>query len=98
MTDMIRRRSLSDSLRWLADKLDADSATDVDRAGVAVTLHALADEIHPPFEPCNAPGDAVNSSGKERCELAAGHAGRHYEGITTWPQKKRPATSEEPTA
>lgn len=40
---------------------------------------------------CNAAGDAVNSSGKERCELPAGHAGRHYEGITTWPQKKEPS-------
>ena len=47
---------------------------------------------------CNAPGDAPNSSGKERCELPAGHAGRHYEGITTWPQKKRPASSEGKTA
>ncbi|MFK0018209.1 hypothetical protein [Streptomyces sp. NPDC090798] len=47
---------------------------------------------------CNAPGDAPNSSGKERCELPAGHAGRHYEGITTWPQRKRPVGSEEKNA
>lgn len=89
MTEMIRRRSLPDSLRWLADKLEA--GTETERVGVALTLHALADGIHPPVEPCNAPGGAPNSIGKERCELPAGHAGRHYEGITTWPQAKEPS-------
>jgi hypothetical protein len=50
-------------------------------------------------ERCNAVGDAVNSSGKERCHLPAGHEGRHYDkgGITTWPNRKseRPVSSEE---
>jgi hypothetical protein len=46
---------------------------------------------------CNAVGDAPNSLGTERCELPAGHAGRHYEGTTTWPQTKRPVGSEEKT-
>lgn len=45
---------------------------------------------------CNARGDAPNSSGKERCELPVGHAGRHYEGNITWPNR-RPARSEETT-
>jgi hypothetical protein len=49
-------------------------------------------------ERCNAVGDAFNSSGTERCELPAGHEGRHYEGTTTWPNHSRPAGSEEKTA
>jgi hypothetical protein len=36
---------------------------------------------------CNAVGDAPNSLGTERCELPAGHPGRHYEGTTTWPNR-----------
>lgn len=82
----IRRRTVSDSLRWLADKLDADTVTEADRVGVAVTLHALADEIGVP--PCNAPSDAPNSLGTERCELPAGHDGRHQEDITNWPRRQ----------
>ena len=89
----IRRRTIPDSLRWLADKLDTDSVTEADRAGVAATLHALADEICLPV--CNAAGDAPNSLGIERCKLAAGHGGRHQDGIDSWPQ--RPVGSEEPT-
>lgn len=81
MTETIRRRSLPDSLRWLADKLDG-TLTEADRAGVAVTLHALADEITPPFEPCHAPNYS------DRCELDAGHEGRHKDGNASWPQKK----------
>jgi hypothetical protein len=81
----IRRRSIPDSLRWLADKLDSPALTEADRTGVAVTLHALADDLGAP--PCNAPGDAPNSSGKERCELPAGHNGRHVEGISSWPRR-----------
>ncbi|NUP52330.1 MAG: hypothetical protein HOW97_34165 [Catenulispora sp.] len=38
-------------------------------------------------ERCNAVGDAPNSLGTERCDLPAGHEGRHYEGITTWPNR-----------
>lgn len=44
---------------------------------------------------CNAVGDAPNSSGTERCELPAGHTGRHVEGLLSWPQKKRPVSGEE---
>jgi len=40
---VIKRRSLSDSLRYLAGKLEV-ALSDVERAGVAVTLNALADE------------------------------------------------------
>lgn len=84
-TSTLHRGNLPNALRWLADQLEAGAETD--RAGVSITLHALADQIHPPVEVCNAAGDAPNSSGKERCELPAGHTGRHYEGITTWPQE-----------
>lgn len=49
-------------------------------------------------ERCNAAGDAPNSLGTERCELPAGHAGRHQEGVTSWPQKNRPSSSEEKSA
>lgn len=85
-TPGIRRRSASDSLRWLADKLDSDNLTEADRTGVAVTLQALADELALP--PCGAPGDAVNSLGKERCELPTGHDGRHRDGINNWPRRR----------
>lgn len=40
---LIRRRSLPDSLRYLAQKLDGP-LTDAERAGVALTLNSLADE------------------------------------------------------
>ena len=40
---MIQRRSLSDSLRYLAKKLEV-ALSDAERAGVAVTLNSLADE------------------------------------------------------
>ena len=40
---VIKRRSLSDSLRYLAKKLEV-ALSDAERAGVAVTLNALADE------------------------------------------------------
>lgn len=44
---LIRRRSLPDSLRYLAQKLDGP-LSDAERAGVALTLNSLADEIDPP--------------------------------------------------
>ena len=40
---VIRRRSLPDSLRYLARKLDGP-LSDAERAGVALTLNSLADE------------------------------------------------------
>jgi hypothetical protein len=46
-------------------------------------------------ERCNAVGDAPNSLGTERCELPAGHEGRHYQGIITWPNHSAPARPEE---
>lgn len=42
---LIRRRSLPGSLRYLADRLDSDSVTEAERAGVVVALRSLADEI-----------------------------------------------------
>jgi hypothetical protein len=45
MTDTIRRRSLPDSLRHLADKLDSGTLTEAERLGVAVALQTIADEI-----------------------------------------------------
>ncbi len=44
---LIRRRSLPNSLRYLARKLDGP-LTDGERAGVALTLTSLADELDPP--------------------------------------------------
>ncbi|MDX3314662.1 hypothetical protein P1S61_37545 [Streptomyces sp. ME08-AFT2] len=40
---LIRRRTLPDSLRYLARKLD-EPLTDGERAGIALTLNSLADE------------------------------------------------------
>lgn len=80
----LNSRSLSDSLRCLADRLDVDNISHGDRAGVAAKLHALAHDISPR---CGAHGDAPNSLGTERCELAAGHEGRHRDGLCTWPQR-----------
>lgn len=40
---VIRRRSLPDSLRYLAQKLD-EPLSDAERAGIALTLNSLADE------------------------------------------------------
>lgn len=48
---LIRRRSLPSSLRYLADKLN-EPLSDAERAGVALTLNSLADEIDPPKIPC----------------------------------------------
>ncbi|WP_119580464.1 hypothetical protein [Streptomyces europaeiscabiei] len=44
---LIRRRSLPDSLRYLARKLD-EPLSDAERAGVALTLDSLADEADQP--------------------------------------------------
>lgn len=45
MSAGIRRRSLPDSLRWFADKLDTGALSEAERAGVAVILHMLADQV-----------------------------------------------------
>jgi len=42
---LIRRRSLPDSLRYLADKLDSGTLSDAGRLGVALALQTIADEI-----------------------------------------------------
>lgn len=44
MSEMIRRRSIPDSLRWLAGKLESGTLTEGEQAGVALTLRTLADE------------------------------------------------------
>ncbi|MEU1273026.1 hypothetical protein [Streptomyces sp. NPDC005799] len=44
-----------------------------------------------PIAKCGAPNRAGNSLGTQRCELPAGHDGRHGEGISSWP---RTATKE----
>ena len=41
----IRRRTIPDSLRHLADKLDSGTLTDAGRLGVALALQTIADEI-----------------------------------------------------
>lgn len=43
---LIRRRSLPNSLRYLAQKLN-EPLSDAERAGIALTLNSLADEIDP---------------------------------------------------
>jgi len=50
----------------------------------------------PPPPVCGAPSLAGNSMLTERCELPAGHEGRHREGISTWPN--RPNQHFEPVA
>jgi hypothetical protein len=42
---VIRRRTIPDSLRHLADKLDSGTLTDAGRVGVALALQTIADEI-----------------------------------------------------
>jgi hypothetical protein len=45
MSDTIRRRSLPDSLRNLADKLESGTLTEAERLGVALALQTIADDI-----------------------------------------------------
>ena len=52
---MIRRRSLPNSLRYLAGKLDGGQLSDAELAGVALTLNSLADEIDQKTRPDEAP-------------------------------------------
>lgn len=52
MSETIRRRSVPDSLRWLADKLLTEDLTAAERAGIAVTLQMLADELDPDSAEC----------------------------------------------
>lgn len=52
MSDTIRRRSVPDNLRWLADKLLTEDLSAAERAGVAVTLQMLADELEPDITEC----------------------------------------------
>lgn len=93
-TMRIRRRSLPDSLRWLADKLDSSTLTDVEQAGVALMLRMLADEINPPAAPA-ADGDPdtmcgashrAGHHGVARCSRGQGHDGAHsgyaYDGAS----------------
>jgi hypothetical protein len=42
---VIRRRTIPDSLRYLADKLESGTLTDAERLGVALALQTIADEI-----------------------------------------------------
>lgn len=57
MSETIRRRSLPDSLRYLADKLESGTLSDAGRLGVALALQTIADEttsagpVHPDEEP-----------------------------------------------
>lgn len=59
---LTRRRSLPDSLRYLAQKLD-EPLTDGERAGVVTTLNSLADEIDPPRTPCTCTDSARSRIG-----------------------------------
>jgi hypothetical protein len=43
---LIRRRSLPNTLRWLAEKMN-EPLSDAERAGVALVLNSLAHEIDP---------------------------------------------------
>jgi hypothetical protein len=81
---VIRRRSLPDSLRYLADKLESDALSDAERAGVITSLRALADEAAPDTDsttPESAPVDdglchaTITSpwEGERSCVHEAGH-------------------------
>lgn len=79
MSETIRRRSLPDSLRYLADKLDSDTLTDAERAGVIAALRSLADEMGPDAESAR-PDDGLCTAtvddprmGLQRCAQSAGH-------------------------
>lgn len=70
---LIRRRSLPDSLRYLADKLESSTLSDTERLGVALALQTIAEEITAPEGRCTSPG----AGNHRRCELRAGHDGFH---------------------
>lgn len=70
---LIRRRSLPDSLRYLADKLDSNTISNAERLGVALALQTIADEITTPESRCTSTGAGNN----RRCELPTGHRGLH---------------------
>lgn len=81
----IRRRSLPDSLRWLADQLDSGALSEAEQAGVALTLRMLADDISPPAAR-TADGDPDTRCGAShrteyhgvaRCSRGQGHTGTH---------------------
>lgn len=73
----VRADETPDALRELAASISELTAA----------IHAdIADRQPAPV--CGEPSRAGNSLGKERCELPAGHDGRHVEGITTWPRTK----------
>lgn len=63
MSQAIRRRSVPDSLRYLADKLDTDTLADTERVAVLISLRALADEIDPPKTPCTCTDSARSRIG-----------------------------------
>jgi len=63
MSETIRRRSLPDSLRYLAEKLDTDTLSAAEQAGVVVSLRTLADEMDPPKVPCECTDSARSRIG-----------------------------------
>lgn len=83
---LTRRRSLPNSLRYLAQKLD-EPLTDAERAGIALTLNSLADEMDPygapGYVPCGMPKYSFV------CQRQKGHEGSHtYRGggtYSSWP-------------
>jgi hypothetical protein len=88
MSGTLQRRSLPDSLRYLAEKL-TEPTSDAERAGVAVALNTLADEM----DPTGAPGYVACGmpSHSWTCCLHAGHEGPHEHGsadsgfYASWP-------------
>lgn len=57
---LIRRRSLPESLRYLAQKLDGP-LTDAERAGVTLTLNSLADEADQAATPADSAPDLLQA-------------------------------------
>lgn len=57
---MIRRRTLPDSLRYLARKLDGP-LSDAERAGIALTLNSLADEADQAATPAGSAPDLLQA-------------------------------------
>lgn len=63
MSETIRRRSLPDSLRYLADLLSSDTLTEAERVAAVVSLRSLADELAPPRFPCTCSDSARSAIG-----------------------------------
>lgn len=104
---MIHRRSLPDSLRYLAEKLDGP-LSDAERAGIALTLNSLADEAeHTATPPASKPdllqalADALTALAEagEEPELEYDHidcvSGTVWWGSPLWTAQRHPGMQQQ---